>query len=60
MSIERDTVLVQLGIMIIVYALAYNLVEDSTELLPKCKVYHEWKGVCEEWEKTPGKSVIQD
>ena len=60
MSKARDTVLIQLGFMLIIYALAYNLVEDASDTLPKCRVYHEWKGVCTEWEKTPGRSVIQD
>jgi len=58
MSKERDIVLLQLGFGILLYVLAYNLVNDASDSFPKCKIYHESQGVCEEW-KTPGRSVIQ-
>lgn len=60
MSKERDIVLLQIGFGIMIYALVYNLVNDAADLLPECREYHEINGKCGEWEKVPGRSVIQD
>ena len=48
MSKESMKDLLTLGFGIILYAMFYTMVEDSKELLPECKIYHESYGVCEQ------------
>ena len=54
--------LLTLGYGIVIYAIVVSLFLKASNLIdvPKCKIYHQSVGVCEEWvEKTPGRSVIQ-
>ena len=57
---ERAETLLTLGYGIVIYAIIVSLFMEASNLLPKCKIYHQDAGICEEWvEKTPGRSVIQ-
>lgn len=52
--------LLVIGYGIVIYAIIVSLFMEASNLLPKCKIYHQPQGICEEWiEKTPGRSVIQ-
>ena len=59
MTKEHMKDLLVIGYGIVLYVMMYSLVYDASDLLPECKIYHESQGVCEQWEKTPGQSVIQ-
>jgi hypothetical protein len=57
---ERAETLLTLGYGIVIYAIIVALFVEASNLLPKCRIYHETYGICEEYvEKTPGRSVIQ-
>ena len=57
-EIAKDLLIIGFGL--ILYGMFIAMVQEASDILPKCKIYHESHGICEEWiEKEPGKSVIQ-
>ena len=57
-EIAKDLLIIGFGL--ILYGMFIAMVQEASDILPECKIYHESHGICEEWvEKEPGKSVIQ-
>ena len=53
--------LLTIGYGIVIYAIIVSLFMEASNLIsvPECKIYHQSANLCEVYEKTPGKSVIQ-
>ena len=61
MNKETMKDLLTLGYGIVIYAIIVSMMYEASDLLdvPECRVWHQNAGICEEYAKKPGQSVIQ-